>query len=109
MGVNNYSKKKAEAMAFAEFYTNKENQIKHFEARGYVPTNLEARETEKIKNDACAAAIVAQLAHSNTQLNVPSTLWVPMEGLGNAMITGIQSGNFDLNAQLKACVDAIRK
>ncbi len=109
MGVNNYSKNKADAMAFAEFYTNKENQIKHFEMRGYVPTNLQAREEEKIKNDPCAAAIVAQLAHSKTQVNVPSTLWVPMEGLGNAMITGIQSGNFDLNAQLKACVDSIRK
>jgi len=109
MGVNNYSKNKAEAMAFAEFYTNKENQLKHFEMRGYVPTNLEAREEEKVKNDACATAIVAQLAHSKTQVNVPSTLWVPMEGLGNAMITGIQSGNFDLNAQLKACVDSIKK
>ncbi len=109
MGVNNYSKNKADAMSFAEFYTNKENQIKHFEMRGYVPTNLQAREEERIKNDPCAAAIVAQLAHSKTQVNVPSTLWVPMEGLGNAMITGIQSGNFDLNAQLKACVDSIRK
>jgi hypothetical protein len=32
-----------------------------------------------------------------------------MEGLGSAMITGAQSGNFDLDAQLKACVNAIKK
>ena len=32
-----------------------------------------------------------------------------MIGLGSAMITGAQSGNFDLKAQLKACVDAIEK
>ncbi len=109
MGVNNYSKHKTDAMDFAEFYTNKENQIKHFEMRGFVPTDNEARKDERIQADACAKAITEQLKHSKTQKDVPSTLWVPMEGLGSAMVTGAQSGNFDLNAQLKACVDAIKK
>lgn len=109
MGVNNYAKNKTDAMDFAEFYTNKANQIKHFEERGYVPTNVEARADEKIQSDVCAKAITQQLQFSKTQKDVPSTLWVPMEGLGNAMITGAQSGNFDLTAQLKACVNAIEK
>ena len=109
MGVNNYSKHKTDAMDFAEFYTNKENQIKHFEERGYVPTDIEARADEKIQSDVCAKAITEQLQFSKTQKDVPSTLWVPMEGLGSAMITGAQSGNFDLAAQLKACVSAIEK
>lgn len=107
MGVNNYSKHKTDAMDFAEFYTNKENQIKHFEMRGFVPTNEEARSDERVQADVCAKAITAQLAHAKTQKEVPSTLWVPLQGLGSAMITGAQSGNFDLKAQLKACVDAI--
>lgn len=109
MGVNNYSKNKTDAMEFAEFYTNKENQIKHFEARGFVPTDENARADEKVQADVCAQAITAQLAHSKIQKEVPSTLWIPMEGLGSAMITGAQSGSFDLAAQLKACVDAIEK
>ena len=109
MGVNNYSKHKTDAMDFAEFYTNRENQIKHFEERGYVPTDVEARQNEKIQSDTCAKAITEQLQFSKTQKDVPSTLWVPMEGLGSAMITGAQSGNFDLAAQLKACVNAIKK
>ena len=109
MGVNNYSKNKTDAMDFAEFYTNKENQIKHFEARGFVPTDETARADERVQADVCAKAITAQLAHSKTQKDVPSTLWVPLQGLGSAMITGAQSGNFDLKAQLKACVDAIEK
>ena len=108
MGVNNYSKNKTDAMDFAEFYTNRENQVKHFEARGFVPTDEQARMDERVQADVCAKAITAQLAHSKTQKGVPSTLWVPMEGLGSAMVTGAQSGNFDLTAQLKACVDAIR-
>ena len=109
MGVNNYSKNKTDAMDFAEFYTNKENQIKHFEARGFVPTDEEARADEKVQSDVCAKAITSQLAYSKTQKGVPSTLWVPMEGLGAAMITGAQNGNFNLANQLKACVDAIEK
>ncbi len=109
MGVNNYSKHKTDAMDFAEFYTNKENQLKHFEARGFVPTDESARLDEKIQNDVCAKAITEQLKHSKTQKDVPSTMWVPMEGLGTAMVTASQGGSFDLTAQLKACVDAIEK
>ncbi len=109
MGVNNYSKNKTDALDFAEFYTNKENQIKHFEARGFVPTDEDARADEKVQADVCAKAITEQLKYSKTQKGVPSTMWIPMEGLGSAMITGKQSGNFDIAAQLKACVDAIEK
>ena len=109
MGVNNYSKNKTDALDFAEFYTNKENQIKHFESRGFVPTDKEARLDERVQKDICAKAITEQLNYSKTQKGVPSTLWIPMEGLGSAMITGKQSGNFDLAAQLKACVNAIEK
>ena len=109
LGVNNYSANKTDALDFAEFYTNKENQIKHFEARGFVPTDKDARMDERVQSDVCAKAITEQLNYSKTQKGVPSTLWIPMEGLGSAMITGKQSGNFDVAAQLKACVDAIIK
>ena len=109
MGVNNYSKNKTDAMDFAEFFISRENQVKHFEMRGFVPTDLQARADEKVQTDICAKAITAQLQYSKTQKGVPSTLWVPMEGLGSAMVTGAQSGNFDLRAQLNACVTAIEK
>lgn len=109
MGVNNYSKNKTDAMDFAEFYTNRENQMKHFEMRGFVPTDETARADEKVQADICAKAITQQLNYAMTQKGVPSTLWVPMQGLGTAMITGAQTGNFNLSSQLKACVDAIEK
>ena len=109
MGVNNYSKHKTDAMDFAEFYTNRENQLKHFESRGFVPTDTTARMDERVQADVCAKAITQQLAFSKTQKDVPSTLWVPMEGLGSAMVTGAQSGTFDLKAQLNACVASIEK
>lgn len=77
--------------------------------RGFVPTDETARQDEKIQTDVCAKAITEQLAYSKTQKEVPSTLWIPMEGLGNAMITGKQSGSFDIVGQLRACVNAIEK
>ena len=109
IGVNNYSKAKADALAFAQFYTNKENQILRFQQRGVLPTNLLARKDETVMSDVCARAISEQLKYSKIQVNVPSTLWVPMEGLGNAMITGVQSGVFNVKEQLTACVKGIEK
>ena len=109
LGVNNYSKNKTAAMDFAEFYTSRENQVKFFEKNGYLPTDETARQAEKVKSDICAQAITAQLSHSKTQKNVPTTMWNAMKGLGTAMITGAASNNFNLTEQLKACVDAIEK
>ena len=110
IGVNQYSKNKTAAMEFADFYTNKQNQIKRFEERGFVPTNTEAKASEKVQADACARAITAQLEHSKTQKDVPSTLWTPMQGLGNAMITAAVSGSsFNLETELTAYVNAIEK
>jgi arabinogalactan oligomer/maltooligosaccharide transport system substrate-binding protein len=109
MGVNNYSANKAEAIAFADYYTNAENQIRHFEMRSYLPTNVDARADERVKKDVVAAAIAEQLKYSKTQKNVPSTLWNPLKGLGNAMLTAIQTGDFALKSQLDACVAAIEK
>ena len=109
LGVNNYSKQKAEALKFAKFCAEEESQIKRFELRGYLPTDEDAREDKRVQSDICAKAITAQLAHSKAQKDVPSTLWAPMEGLGNAMITGAASGNFDVKQQIQACVSAIKK
>lgn len=109
-GVGQYSKHKAEAMEFADYYTNKENQLKRFEERGFVPTNTEAKNDERVQSDPCAKAITLQLEHSKTQKDVPSTLWVPMQGLGNAMITASVTGApFNLEQELAAYVNAIEK
>lgn len=109
LGVSNYSKHKTDALDFAEFYTNRENQIKHFKERGFVPTDEDARASEAVQADVCAKAITQQLQFSKTQRDVPSTLWLPMEGLGAAMLTGKQSGSFDAKAQIRACVNAVEK
>ena len=109
-GVGQYSKNKAAAMEFADYYTNKETQLKRFEERGFVPTNTEAKNDARVQADPCAKAITLQLEHSKTQKDVPSTLWTPMQGLGNAMITAATTGSaFNLEKELAAYVNAIEK
>ena len=105
MGANRHSKNMADAVAFAAFYTNKQSQIKHFEARNFLPTNKEARQESAIVSDPCAQAIAAQLAVSKSQINVPSTLYEPLKGLGTAMI----NAGFDAETQIKAAANSIRK
>lgn len=110
LGVSNHSPNRQIAHQFAEFYTNKANQIKHFEARGFLPTDKEAQTDSRITSDACAIAIKNQLAYTKTQKGVPSTLWTPMQGFGDAMITAAVKGEeFDVKAQLAAAVTAINK
>ena len=87
MGVSNYSKNKAEAMKFAQFYTSEEMQLLHYQYRGFVPTNVNAKANKALEGDACAAAITAQLVYSKPQKSVPSTLWTPMQGVGDSMIS----------------------
>lgn len=107
MGASKHSAHPAEAIRFAEFYTNEENQLRHFEMRGLVPTNARAKADERVQADECAQAITEQLRFTKTQKNVPTTLWLPMQALGNAMITG--KNGFDLETELAACVRAIEK
>ncbi len=104
-GVCHFSGHKAEAHDFAQFFTSYEMQIKHFEARGYNPTNIQAMESEAVKNDMCVKAIQGTLANTHTMKGVPSTWWDPVGTFGTAMFTA----GFDLNAQLSALVGSIQK
>jgi hypothetical protein len=64
-----------------------------------------------VKNDACAKAITAQLQYTKAQKNVPSTLWTPMQGLGDGLIALISSGATadQLNELLTNAVSQIEK
>ena len=97
-----------EAYDFAEFYTNKQNQLKHFEARGFLPTNKEAQTDSRIVADDCAKAIAAQLQHSKTQKGVPTAIYSAWEGVGNNMINN-KAGTFDAEQQMAAFIKAVAK
>lgn len=113
IGVNRLSANLAEAQKFALFLTNYDNQVKRFETRGYSPTNKEAMNLDKIKNDACVKAIQQQLPFCKPQAGVPTTFWSPIQGLGTAMVNGInpktEAEAFDAQTQLTAAINQIIK
>ncbi len=105
LGVSKRSPNMVDALEFAQFYTNKENQLKHFDARGFVPTNTEAKSDPKITADPCAKAISAQLPLTHTQKGVPGDFWTPMGGLGTAMLNALaDAAKFNAQEQLDALV-----
>lgn len=107
MGVNKHSKNQAAAMDFAAYYTNKQSQLKHFEARNFLPCNLEAREENAVKTNECAQAIAAQLQNSKSQIAVPTNLYEPLKGLGTSITTA--TAWRDAETEIKAAMSAVRK
>lgn len=107
MGVCEYSKVKQDALDFAEFFTNYENQLGHFDARGFTPTNKEAANDPKVLADPCAVATKAVLEHSKTQKNVPTTWWTPLQSFVNDMITSPKG--FGMKNEIDAMVKNIKK
>ena len=85
IGVNKTTKNPVEAMKFAQFITNYENQMMRYEVRGFAPTNVQAAANEKILSDKAIAALSLQMQYSYPQTNVISTFWTPAEALGTEM------------------------
>ncbi len=85
VGVNKTTKNPGEAMKFAQFITNYENQMKRYNERGFAPTNIQAAQDEKILADLAIAALSLQMQYSYPQTNVISTFWTPAEALGTEM------------------------
>lgn len=104
-GVSQYSQVKADAHEFAKFISSYEMQVKHFEMCGYNPTNKQAAALDKVKTDECVAAIQQVLLNSKSMNDAPTTLWSPMESLGNAMVG--TSTTFNVEEQIKALVEAM--
>ncbi len=78
IGVNGYSNNKGEAHKLAQWLTNKENQIKRFQVRGFGPTNSDVIAMSEVQNDIILKAVYAQQAYSRTQKGVPANYWTPV-------------------------------
>ena len=113
IGVNGYSKNKAEAHKLALWLTNEQNQLKRFEVRGFAPTNKKIAENSVIKNDPVISAVLLQAQYNRTQKGVPSNYWTPMASVITPIITAKDQGKTisdnELLELLKATSNAIRK
>lgn len=91
MGVNSETKNPLEAMALAEWLTNKDNQMLRFEKRSFAPTNVElANDTETMNSNIAIGALAQQAKFSTVQTSIPQcqNFWTPAEAFGQEIIAG---------------------
>lgn len=90
-GVNPKCKNMEVAVALASYLAGEESQKLHYEVRGYVPTWKSVAESDEIKNDIVASAVIAEINNaSKTQPMVKKmdNYWSPAEAMGKSIIQG---------------------
>ena len=109
MGVNAETKNPLDAMALAEWLTNKDNQKTRFEVRSYAPTNVELASDEATMNSNIAVGALAQQAkYSTVQTSIGQVqnYWTPAEAFGQEIIAGTCTKS-NLQDKLNAYVEAV--
>ena len=109
MGVNSETKNPLEAMALAEWLTNKDNQTLRFEKRSFAPTNVELANDTETMNSNIAIGALAQLAKFSTvQTSIPQcqNFWTPAEAFGQEIIAGTCTKD-NLQEKLDAYVESV--
>lgn len=103
IGIKAYTKHPDWAMKLAEWLTNEQNQIKRFESRGELPSNINAANSSEVKKSVAIAALNEQKEFGYIQ-NVAESFWMPTYAFG----TTIAAGNRD-NKDLQQLLDNMRK
>lgn len=109
MGVNSETKNPLEAMALAEWLTNKDNQKLRFEKRSFAPTNVElANDTETMNSNIAIGALAQQAKFSTVQTSIPQcqNFWTPAEAFGQEIIAGTCTKD-NLQEKLDAYVSSV--
>jgi len=113
-GVNSHTKAAEDALALAEWVTNKDNQLLRFQARSFAPTNIAvASDTATLSSNLAVAASALQgkfatLQASITQMN---NYWTPAAALGTSIETGKTTPatlQKDLDALVKQILAALK-
>lgn len=111
IGVNVYAEYPVASQALAYFLSSGESQLKRYNTRGLIPTNIKATENEKVKNDPAFKAIADQKPYAHAQgKSVSSKYWAAkVDAFGGDIVNA--KGNLDdatLQAKLKGCVENMK-
>ena len=109
MGVNSETKNPLDAMALAEWLTNKDNQKTRFEVRSYAPTNKElANDTETMNSNIAVGALAQQAQYATVQTSISQcqNYWTPAEAFGQEIIAGTCTKD-NLQQKLDAYVESV--
>lgn len=90
-GVNPKCKNMEAAVALAAYLAGEESQKLHYEVRGYVPTWKSIADSDEVKKDIVASAVIKEIDNaSKTQPMVKKmdNYWTPAEAMGKSIIQG---------------------
>lgn len=106
--VNATTKEPLDAMALADFLSNKESQLKRFENSGVVPTMKELQDADEVKKDPIAStiSIMSQNNYSVVMPKIPEigSFWNPI----NAVINDAYKGKLS-SSEMQAKMDELVK
>lgn len=106
-GVNAHSKNKKWAMRLAKKISDYDTQMRRFDKIGESPSNINAKENEKVKNSDIINAVAEQKKYSVAQ-NICEAYWDPMSRLGVYLAAG-NPDNADMSQVLENVVRDINK
>ncbi|GIP58582.1 maltose ABC transporter substrate-binding protein [Paenibacillus sp. FSL W8-0186] len=104
--VSSFAKYPNAAKLYAQFATTKEAQLLLNEKIGSVPTNLEALETDQIKNDPIVSGFAEQAKNSEPMPSIPemANVWAPV----NAAMADIWDNKTDPKAAMEKAITQIK-
>ena len=105
VGVNAYSKHTDWALKLADWIANEQNQELRFAERQQGPANINAANSEAVKNSLAIQAVLAQSQYASLQ-RIGGNYWDPVQEFGADMANGNPSGK-DLQLTLDDMVDEI--
>ena len=111
-GVNSHTKAAEDAMALAEWVTNKDNQLLRFQTRSFAPTNVNIS-ADQLAGDLAVAADVLQNKYATLQASIKqmNNYWTPAGALGTSIETGKTTTatlQKDLDALVKQILAALQ-
>lgn len=107
MGVNAHTKYPDWAMKLAAWISNYDNQLKRFEVTGESPANVEAAESDKVKQSPAVAALAEQSPYAKN-LEITDSYWTATTIFGTVMANG-NPDKKDLQQIMDELVDNIEK
>jgi len=91
LGVNPYSEHLEWAHKLADYISNEENQKLRFEMRGQGPSNINASQSDEIKQSQAIQAVLAQSEYSELQ-RLGGNFWTPVTEFGTMMANNNTGG-----------------
>ena len=108
VGVNSHCQDSGWAMLLAEFLSNEESQIRHYEMREICPSNINAQRNETIEDSIAISAVLEQMQYAVIQ-KVGNNYWEPSKAFGEAIVNGEITDEASAQAALDELVTAVGK